>query len=127
MIRNITRKTILSENETYCVSAGANMHGLMFSDGSAFRKGKRAMVLVFNKTQRIALHMWFVFYPIDVVFTDEHYEIVDIKQDFLPFTFYTSAKRAAYAVELPAGTAKRTKTKVEDVLSFSSPPVSDIR
>ena len=76
-----------------CKNVLSKARGLMFSR-------KRNLMFVFDKEQRIALHMFFVFFPIDVLFLDKNKRIVEIKKDFKPFTFYKSKKKAKYVVEL---------------------------
>ncbi len=44
--------------------------------------------------------MFFVFYKIDVLFLSKEKNVVEIKRNFKPFTFYTPKRRAAYVVEL---------------------------
>ena len=44
--------------------------------------------------------MFFVFFPIDVLFLDKNKMIVETKKDFKPFTFYKSKEKAQYVVEL---------------------------
>jgi len=44
--------------------------------------------------------MFFVFYPIDVLLLNKHKEIVEIKKNFKPFTFWTSKEKGKYVVEL---------------------------
>ena len=67
--------------------------GLMFSK-------KKNLVFVFDKGKKIGLHMFFVFFPIDVLFLDKDKKIIEIKKDFRPFSFYTSQNKAKYVVEL---------------------------
>jgi len=75
-----------------------------------------AYVFIFNKPRRIDLHMFFVFYPIDVLFLDEKKKIVEIKENFRPFTFYYPNKKASYVIELPAGKGKLCE--IDDSLDF---------
>ena len=90
-----------------CNSVFSKAKGLMFS-----KKIKDSCLLfVFDKERRISLHMFFVFFPIDVVFLNEKKEIVDIKHNFLPFTFYTSKKPAKYVLEMPVGSIKKIDKK----------------
>jgi len=74
-------------------SSWSKARGLMFSK-------KKNIIMVFNKEKRIPLHMWFVFYPIDVLFLNKNKKIVEIKKNFRPFSFYTSKNKAKYVVEL---------------------------
>ncbi len=56
--------------------------------------------MIFDKEKKVSLHMFFVFYPIDVLILNEKKEIVEIKRNFKPFTFWNSQEKGKYAVEL---------------------------
>ena len=62
--------------------------------------------------------MFFVFYPIDVLFLDKNKKIVEIKENFKPFTLHNPKNKAQYIIELPKGTIKQTKTGIGDTISF---------
>ena len=62
--------------------------------------------------------MFFVFYPIDVLFLDKNKIVADKKENFKPFAFYKSKKKAMYAIELPNETIKKTKTEIGDKIEF---------
>ncbi len=72
-----------------------------------------ALLFVFPKETKISLHMFFVFYPIDVAFLNENMEVVDLKQNFKPFTIYTSKKPAKYVLEMPLGSINKIDNKVD--------------
>ncbi len=77
--------------------------------GLRFRKPKenRAIVLVLGSesVSGSAIDMFFVFYPIDVLWLDSKFRIVDVKTNLKPFSGITQPKAPAkYVVELPAGT-----------------------
>jgi hypothetical protein len=83
MIKNITKNTIIAKNYNICKTIFQKARGLML---------KRHIVpslFIFNKEQIISLHMFFVFSTIDVLFLSKNLEIVEIKQNFKPFTLYT--------------------------------------
>ena len=82
------------------------------------KKQNKALIFKFDKEKIISLHMLFVFYPIDVLFLGKNKTVVDKKENFRPFTFYKSRKKAVYAVELPHGTIKKTKTGAGDKIKF---------
>lgn len=44
--------------------------------------------------------MFFVFYPIDVLLLNRNKEIVEIKRNLKPFTFWNSKTKGKYVVEL---------------------------
>ena len=113
LIKNITTKKMITHNAILCGGILSQFIGLMFS-----KKGKQALIFRFNKEQIIALHMLFVFYPIDVLFLDKNKIVVDKKENFKPFTFCKSRKKAMYAAELPCGTIKKTKTDAGDKIKF---------
>ncbi len=79
---------------------------------------KKDLVFIFNKEKRVALHMFFVFFSIDVIYLDKHKKIVEIKESFQPFSCYMPKHKAQYVVELSQETVKKTNTQVNDYLGF---------
>ena len=82
------------------------------------KKNKRALIFKFDREKIISLHMFFVFYPIDVLFLDKNKIVVDKKENFKTFAFYSSKKKAIYAIEFLEGTIKKTKTEIGDKIGF---------
>lgn len=114
IIRNTTEKRVLSKNAKVCSSSFSKAIGLMFS------KKKKSLVFAFGREKIVPLHMLMVFYPIDVLFLDKNKKIVEIKENFRPFSFYTPKRKALYIIELPSGIIKRTGTKVGDKVTFEN-------
>ncbi len=110
-IKNTTKKTLLAKNAKICKSVLSKTLGLMFSK-------PQPLIFIFNKEKIIPLHMFFVFYPIDVLFLDKNKIVVEIKENFKPFTIYTSKNKALYIIELPKGIIKKSKTKIGDKIVF---------
>jgi uncharacterized membrane protein (UPF0127 family) len=113
LIRNRRTGKTLAKNEIICQSAWSKARGLMFSK-------QRNLVFIFRNEDIQSLHMFFVFYPIDVVFLNAQKRIVDIKENFLPFTCHSSKKHACMVLELQKGAVKRTGTKTGDFINISS-------
>ncbi len=88
--------------------------GLMFSR----RLKNKALVFEFFPLKKVSLHMFFVFFPIDVLFIDDKNKVVDMIKNFKPFTFYKGSKKCMFVIELPDGIIKKTKTKIGDKVSF---------
>jgi len=65
-----------------------------------FRK-KRTLMIEFPVERKVSLHMFFVFYPIDVFFLNKNKEVIEIKRNFKPFTVYHSKNKAQYIIEMP--------------------------
>jgi len=112
MIRNLSKKTEISPDFMICKGILCKMIGLMFS----FKP--KTIVFDFRKEQKMGLHMLFVFFPIDLLFIDDKMKIVELKERFLPFTFYNSKAKAKYVVELPSSSIRKSKTSVGDLVMF---------
>ena len=112
MIFNKTRKTLLSKEYKLCKTPFSKTIGLMF------RKKPSALIFVFDKEEKVSLHMFFVFFPIDVLYLNKEKAVVEIKKKFMPFTFYNPRKKASYVIELPNGTIGKSRTSIGDILRF---------
>ena len=114
MIFNKTANRYIVKNHRFCDSIASKALGLMFSrkitdTGLVFRFDDRV-------EERRALHMFFVFYPIDVLFLDREKRIVEIKRHFRPFTFYLPKKKSTFIIELPDSRAK--ECSIGDSVTF---------
>lgn len=107
MIINQTKGKIISQKEILGNGFCSQMRGLMF-------RGRRNMVMVFPNERKISLHMFFVFYPIDVLVVDGNKRIVEIKRDFKPFTAWNSSEKGKYVLEL----ADKGSYEVGDVVEM---------
>ena len=107
------KKTITIKNSRLIDDDFSKFVGLMFS-----KKQKKSLIFRFNKERIIRLHMFFVFYPIDVLFLDKNRAIVDIKENFKPFAIYKSRKKAMYAIEIPYGMVRKSKIKIGNKIIF---------
>jgi uncharacterized membrane protein (UPF0127 family) len=112
MIYNKTKKTLISENYRLCKSSYLKALGLMF------RTNPKSLVFVFDKEKIVPLHMFFVFFPIDVLYLDKNKRVVETKINLMPFTFYKAMKKSSYVIELPSGTIQRTNSEVGDKIKF---------
>ena len=70
--------------------------GLMFS------KPKNLLFTLNNETRLGSIvHMFFVFYPIDVFWLDKNKKIIDKKLNLKPFQIAIPKYKAKYIVEIP--------------------------
>jgi hypothetical protein len=99
-------------NVRICKSALCQTIGLMFSRSI----NDQALMFEFPREIKLGLHMWFVFYPIDVVFLDSEKRVVELKEDFKPFTVYRPKNKSKYVIELPAGTISKADIALGDIL-----------
>ncbi|MDD4251033.1 MAG: DUF192 domain-containing protein [Candidatus ainarchaeum sp.] len=91
------------------------LKGLMFEDEKNFNY---ALLFENPSESKInsAVHMIFVFFPIDIIFLNKTKKVVD-KITLLPFTpNYTPKKPAQYFIEMPKG--KASKIKIGDKIEW---------
>lgn len=83
-------------------------------------EANEALLIINSKESKIdsIIHMFFVFYPIDVIWLDSSKKVVDIKTNAKPFApFIKPGKPAKYILELPA--EKSNLIKIGDKLTFT--------
>ena len=82
------------------------------------KKSDVSLIFKFSHEKIVPLHMIFVFYPIDVLFLNKEKVVVELKENFRPFTFYTPRKKAMYVIEMPENSIKKLKAEVGDKIKF---------
>lgn len=116
MLCNNSRKNIVSRNIVICDDIFSQGTGLMFRSRDSVMD--KAWVFVFDSPRKISITMMFVFFPLDLLFLDLSRRVIDIKRDIKPWSFYTCSKKAAYCIELDAGTIRSRKIKIGDKMLF---------
>jgi uncharacterized membrane protein (UPF0127 family) len=106
-------KKILAHKVRFCKTSFSKFKGLMFSK-KLFDEG---LVFIFDKPKKISLHMFFVFFPIDVLWLDEHKHVIELKENFKPFTIHNGVE-SKYVIELPEGVIARGNIKKGDRIRF---------
>lgn len=79
----------------------SKLRGLMFHRNLEKETG---IILVANNEGIFdtTIHMFFVFFPIDVIWLNKNLEVVDYKKDIKPFMLFVKPKKSAkYVIELP--------------------------
>ncbi|MBS3175843.1 DUF192 domain-containing protein [Candidatus Woesearchaeota archaeon] len=109
---NKTNQKTIANNVIICTSPFQQMRGLMF------RKKPIPLLFPFKKEKYCSIHMGFVFFPIDLLFLDEHKRIVEMKQKIRPFRCYTTKRKIKYMIELPANTITSSACKIGSSISF---------
>jgi uncharacterized membrane protein (UPF0127 family) len=110
---NETKKQILAKKARFCKSEFSKIRGLMFT-----KRIKKALIFVFRKESLQHIHMFFVWYPIDVLWLDKNKKIVQLKENLKPFRIILAKRPAKYIIELGDGTIRKTKTELDDIISF---------
>lgn len=105
---------VLCKNVVLRKSTLSKATGLMFR----FKLDDEAHLFVLKKPRRADLHMFFVFTSIDVICLNKNFEIVDLKQNFKPFTFFIG-KKSSFVLEVPKGFIFKHKLKIKDKLKIN--------
>jgi hypothetical protein len=111
MISNLTRSTVLASRIEIAQNPLQRMKGLLgrcdFPEDSA---------LVITHCQSI--HMFFMKFPIDVIFCDAQDKVVGLCVDIQPFGLSPLFFKASYAIELPSGSIAASKTQIGDQIDL---------
>jgi len=110
MIINKSTKKVISKKEITCRSFLSQVRGLMF-------RKKQNLIMIFPSERKISLHNFFVFYPIDIILLNENKEVVEIKINFQPFTFWSSKNKGKYVIELGRDNSKN-KVKIKEIIEI---------
>lgn len=112
---NITKGTELGKSEI-ADTFFSRLRGTMFK-----KKLKEGLILTLPDTRSrrgSAIHMFFVRFPLDIIFADKDKEVVDtVTID--PWKTYTPKKPAMYVIEMEKGTISSSKTEIGDKLDFT--------
>lgn len=110
-IRNTTRGTSLADKARVAKSFAARGRGLMFTD--PLSPGEGLVIAPCN-----SIHMFFMRYPLDVVFLDAQNRVVFLYESIKPWRIGRIVKGAKAAVELPERTIACSGTQIGDILSL---------
>ena len=83
--------------------------GLMFRH--KFPRGS-AVLFKLSKPGRYGIHMFFVRFPIDLLYLDSRFVVVEFRAGLKPWRTHKPKADVNYLVELPAGTLSRLKVKI---------------
>lgn len=115
MVINRTKNTILGESEI-ADTFFSRLRGTMFK-----KKLERGLILKLpNDRSRSgsAIHMFFVRFPLDIIFADSNKKVVDMVS-IDPWKTYTPKKSAKYVIEMEKGTIESSGTEIGDELDFT--------
>lgn len=106
MIRNISQKKNIIATHRIADNVFSRAKGLMFSREKNFDYG---LIFDLERETKIgaSIHMFFVFFPINVVFLDSKKKIIDIKLGLKPWQMTKPRDKCRYIIELPAKYGKK--------------------
>ena len=71
-----------------------------------------ALIFKLSRPGKYGVHMIFVRFPIDLLYLNENFVVVDLCRNLKPWRTHSPRVRASYIVELPAGTLFRARVKL---------------
>lgn len=107
LIDKITGKVLASKVE-FADTFWRRFRGLMFRH--KFPRGS-AVLFKLSKPGRYGIHMFFVRFPIDLLYIDSRFVVVELRRRLKPWRTHKPKAIANYLVELPAGTISRLRVK----------------
>ena len=106
-VHNKTRNIILAGEALVADTALTRLRGLL---GRPPLENSQALII--RPSQGI--HTFFMSYPIDAIYVGSEGQIVRCLEHLRPFRFAPISLRTRFVAEFPAGTLKRTGTRVGD-------------
>jgi len=82
-------------------------------------KEDEALLFRFKRIGRYGFHMFFVFFPIDIVWLNDKMKIVEIHKNFKPFSYYSPKCLANNVIEMRKGSISRLNLSLGDKLTIS--------
>lgn len=120
-IHNVRTGKVIVKSARICDRWWQKAIGLMFA------KRPFTLIMRFDRPRIVTLHMFLVFFPIDVLWLDGSGKVVELKERFFPFRMYRPKHFAMDVIELRVGTIERSGTKVGDVILIQEKPLDSHR
>ena len=111
MIHNLTRNTAIASHAEIAQNPWTRMKGLL---GRRDLSPNEALII----THCQSIHMFFMKFPIDVIFCDRRNKVIGLCERLKPFCLSPIFFKASYAIELPSGTIAAFKTQVGDQIQI---------
>jgi uncharacterized membrane protein (UPF0127 family) len=114
-VRNEARNTVLAERCRVASSVRDRTVGLLATPAP----GEPLLI-----ERSPSIHMFFMRYPIDVVFLDTHRRVRKVVPGLKPWRVVWWARGARDCLELPSGALEGTDTQVGDQLGLADVPLT---
>jgi|TARA_B100002003_G_C14150281_1_gene553217 uncharacterized membrane protein (UPF0127 family) len=111
MINIYLNKKIIASNAKQAKNIFSQAFGLRF-------KKQQNLIFDFKTERKEIIDMFFVFYPIDIIFLDENKKITELKENFRPWKIYKMKNKARFMLELKNGTISNNNVKVSDKIKW---------
>lgn len=109
---------LICSKEVFCHSAISKSIGLMFHK----KLVDCCYIFVFDSEKspfEISIHNLFVFFSTDVLYLNKDKKIVDMKNNFKPFSLlFVPKKKAKFILEFTSGIINKYNLKIGDKIDF---------
>jgi len=112
MIVNTTRQSEIASCVEKAQNSAQRMKGLL---GRSHLPAGQALIIPHCQS----IHMFFMKFPIDVIFCSADHQVVGLCKTIQPFHLSPIFFKASYAIELPAGTIDLSHTQLGDHLRIN--------
>lgn len=106
---------ILAKSVEIADSFWSRFRGLMFRFNFS---EDEALLFEFPKPRKFRIHTFFVFFSIDLIYLNQNYEVVEVKQNLSSWSFHNPDVKANYLVELSGGRLSEKRVEVGDEIGF---------
>ncbi len=111
IIENFSKRTILAKHVVIANNIFSRLKGLLGT-----KSLKECSALIIKPCSSI--HTYFMQYDIDVIFVDKQNKVLAALDGMAPFKISKVYFNAAFCIEFPAGTIKKTSTNIGDTIIF---------
>lgn len=111
-VMNLTRRTLLARKARIASAPLERLVGLIGRENLPAGEG-----LILRPCK--AIHTFFMRFPIDAIFLDSRFRILQLKENMQPFRISPFLSGAYCVLEVPAGTVRETATEKGDMLSVA--------
>jgi hypothetical protein len=112
MILNATRSTTIASRVEIAGNSWQRMKGLL---GRPELPLNNALII----THCQSIHMFFMKFPIDVIFCDHQDRVAGLCVGIKPFRLSPLFFKASYAIELPIGSIAASQTQIGDQIQLT--------
>ena len=110
-ILNTSKNTVIAQNGVTADTFLSRMTGLL--NKKSLPKGEALVI-----TRCKSIHMFFMRFPIDVIFVDKNDHVVGLVQRIKPFQMSPVFFKSQYAIEVSEGVIEQTGTSVDDKIEI---------
>lgn len=112
---NKDSKQVVATEIEVADSFWSRFRGLMFR--RKFDPGE-CILFKFPKERKFGIHTFFVFFPIDVIYLNADFEVVEMEEGLSPWSSYSPNENADFLIELPEGVIHESGLEVGDKLAI---------